>query len=121
MAELDGLVVAVELDDGPAAAATHGGREGTLDLNDECLICSQFGPEYAHIRDVEWDRNRRLIGHLPSLLPGSRNVRGMMAPAGPLGKATLSRDTHQTAPPLTLLVKLAVYPGRGKANAREER
>ena len=92
-----------------------------VDNNDECLICSQFGPEYAHIRDVEWDRNRRLIGHLPSLLPGSGHVRGMMAPAGPLGKATLSRDTHQTAPPLTLLVKLAVYPGRGKANAREER
>src|SRR5215472_3676221 len=109
----------MELGDGPAAAATHGGREGTLDLDDECLVCGQFGPEHTHIGNIEWDSNCRLIAHLPSLHLGSSNVRGMMAPAGPSGKTTLSKDNHQSALKLTLLIKSA-RPGRGEGNARKE-
>jgi hypothetical protein len=90
----DGLVVAVELGDGPAAAATNGGDAGTLDLDDEFLVFGQFGPEHTHIGNVEWASNCRLIGHLPSLLPGSSTIRGMMAPGGLSGKTTLSWDHH---------------------------
>jgi hypothetical protein len=102
----------------PAAAATKGSREGTLDLDDEFLGCGQLGPEHTRIGNVEWDSNRRLIAHMSSLLSGSGNVRGMTAPAGPSGKTTLSRDTHQTAPQSTPLVKFAVHPERGEGNTR---
>jgi hypothetical protein len=120
VAELDGLVVAVERGDGPAAAATTGGREGTLALDDEFLGFGQLGPEHTRIGNVEWNNTRQLIAPLPSLLSGSGNVRGMSAPACPSGKTTLSRDTHQAAPQSTPLVKFAVHLGRGEGNIRED-
>jgi len=59
VAKLDGLVVAVELGDSPAAATTNGSGEGTFDLDDEVLLFGQFGPKHTHIGNVEWNSNRR--------------------------------------------------------------
>lgn len=47
MAKRDRLVVAVELGDSPATATTNGGGEGTVDLDDEVLLCGGSG-YYLH-------------------------------------------------------------------------
>ena len=63
MAQLEGLIVGVEVADRAPAAPAHSGGQGAFDLDDQFLLLSQFGAEHPHIREVKRDGDRGLFRH----------------------------------------------------------
>ena len=68
MAQPSRLVQAVAFRDGAPTAPAGCGGERALDGENEFAILGQLGLENAHIRNIERNRDKRMLGHaVPSL------------------------------------------------------
>src|SRR3712207_1317472 len=63
MAEHQWPVVAVAGANGLATAATGRCGKCAFHLDDQLPVLRQLGAPYSHIRQIEWNRDRRLLRH----------------------------------------------------------
>src|SRR5215207_4148641 len=74
MAQLPRLVQAVAFGDGAPTAPAGCGGERALDGENEFAILGQLGLEDTHIRNIERDRDKRMLGHAVPSLRSSANL-----------------------------------------------
>jgi len=84
------------LGNGATTAATGGALQGALDRENELISLRQVGLEHAHIRNIERDGDKRLLGH------GASSVNATTAGGGlcpnPAEIATLNLGTFMASP-----------------------